>query len=69
MSNFFKSVKIKKLTEQHKAILDKESSLLDIKRAIDSFSKGKAPGMDWFPTELYSTFWPQINLLFREVIK
>lgn len=42
--NFLKSVNSKKLSEEHKALLAKDISLLEIKKAIDSFPKGKAPG-------------------------
>ena len=49
--------------------LIKEISETELKEAVDSFPKGKAPGMDGLSIEFYSIFWPQIRCLFLEMAK
>ena len=45
----------------------------DLKASLDSMSRGKQPGSDGLPYELYSAFWPQVGPLleaaFREALK
>lgn len=65
---FLASTKLRQLSPEQIETLNKDISSIEILSAIKDFPKKKAPGMDGYPIEFYTTFWAKIDLLFTEVV-
>lgn len=63
---FFKTLKLTKLLPP--ISLDKPFTLVELEMALRSLNKGKAPGFDGIPPELYLRFWSQLGPLLLNMI-
>lgn len=64
-----KSINLKRLSPEQIEDLSKDITNFEILSAIKNFPLKKAPGMDGFPIEFYTTFWAKIYSFFTEVVK
>lgn len=62
------SINLKSLSDEQIYDLSKDITKSEISLAIKTFPLKKAPGMDGFPIEFYTTFWTKIDSLFTEVV-
>lgn len=54
-------MRLRGLLAEQRDELSEEISGTELKKAMDSFPKGKTPGMDRLPIVFYSKFWPEIS--------
>lgn len=64
-----KSINLKRLSPEQIEDLSKDITNFEILSAIKNFPLKKAPGMDGFPIEFYTTFGAKIDSFFTEVVK
>ncbi|KAJ1080629.1 hypothetical protein NDU88_000823 [Pleurodeles waltl] len=67
--NFFMQHLQLSLSEEDKEVLEGDLVLADLKRAILSLPKGRSPGSDGIPVELYATFWDLVGSDLLEVFR
>ena len=60
---FLDSLQLPQITEEQKLILDSPLTLGEIHRALLALNRGKAPGPDGFPPELYMELWEVVGPL------
>ena len=65
---FFKTLKLTKLLPQEAMSLDKPFTLIELEMALRNLNKGKSPGFDGIPPELYVQFWAQLGPLLLNMI-
>ncbi len=73
-NNFFQGLTLASLSEEEAVSLNAPISLDELKAALMVMKKGKSPGWDGIPPELYLVFWdelgqPLLNLILHSVCK
>lgn len=68
-SSFLDRIHLKQLSEDKREILSSEITGAEKLQTIKTFSLKKAPGMDGFPTEFYSTFWSKLAPIFIQMTR
>lgn len=59
--DFFQDLTLTRLSETEAASLDALISLDELKDALTFMKRGKSPGWDGIPPELYLSFWDQLG--------
>ncbi len=67
--NFFLSHLNRKLGNTDKDFLDRDLTINELTKAMQSMQSNKSPGLDGLPKEFYSTFWEQLKDPLLQVFK
>lgn len=65
---FLSNINLPKLSEEGVIHLSDEISLGELREAVAGMQKGKSPGMDGIPPELYLVFWDALGPLLLDMI-
>lgn len=60
-NDFLNSLSLPKFSLDAVHLLEAPITLEEIGQAIKSMNKGRSPGIDGLPPELYLAFWPQLR--------
>ena len=63
MNLFFNDLQLPSLVAEEKNDLDTQITIEEILTALQQMKKGKSPGLDGIPPELYLTFWDELGPL------
>ena len=63
------TINLKQISNEKKEQLKSDISETEIVQTIKTFALKKAPGMDGFPVEFYSTFWSKLAPLFIQMTR
>jgi hypothetical protein len=66
---FLKSNVDKTLTEDFRSLCDQPVSLAELNHALRKLPKGKVPGIDGLPAELFRYFWTDLKESFMDVVQ
>lgn len=58
---FLKPLRLPKISPDAACSLEKPITLAELAKAINSMNRGRSPGLDGIPPELYSAFWLQLG--------
>lgn len=64
LSNFFSGLDLPLLSEEDTQELDSAITLEEFLKAVKSTNKGRTPGIDGIPVELYLALWDVLNKVF-----
>uniref|UniRef100_A0A8C1LC25 Reverse transcriptase domain-containing protein n=1 Tax=Cyprinus carpio TaxID=7962 RepID=A0A8C1LC25_CYPCA len=67
-TSFLSNLDLPRLSDSDSDYLAEPITLQELESAIRSMNKGKSPGLDGIPVELYSTFWSDLGPLMLDMI-
>lgn len=67
-NSFFHDLNLTRLLPQEACSLDTPITLSELEKALHNLNKGKSPGFDGIPPELYIKFWSQLGPLLLKMI-
>ncbi len=67
-ASFLSNFDLRRLSDSDLEYLAEPITLQELESAIQSMNKGKSPGIDGIPIELYTTFWSDLGPLMLDMI-
>ena len=67
--DFLSRLRLPSLSEANAETLDRPISLIELKEAVQGMRKGKSPGLDGIPPELYAMFWVDLGPLMLNMFR
>lgn len=69
LDSFFDDLNLPKLSEQQITLLESPITLDELHEALKDMNRGKSPGWDGIPPEMYLAFWDDLGPILLEMIQ